>query len=410
MFCLSAEGGCGCCCIGTVLLVHDMYLGTCTYECWKRARYLVLRGAVDGRSSMDDSSSSTMRASSLRRRATRIVIDLESQANATGVKWSDIDKVRFYGIGTGMYSALTVLLHPITVVKINQQCTAQPALKDAIWNVMNSGVTSNRPLNKIRPLYRGLGVVLSLAIPARVLYIGVLEGSREGIGGRMTELLVQAVAGPDEAHAMLPLVATVSSGLAGGIAAMAAQCLVVPMDVISQKQMTMDAKMYSTGQGSAISVAKSIIQHAGFRGFFRGFSLSMVSSLPTGSIWWAVYAGCQAHPLLTSYSQIRYGEEPGSVCHTYRKGVVQVLSGVCAGAVAATLTQPLDTVKTILQVKGEQGSSYTSVTKELFAKSGPAGFFRGTSPRIVHMSLWGTVLSSAYEFLRHVSRKDYHAR
>ena len=35
--------------------------------------------------------------------------------------WSDIDKSRLYGIGTVMYSALTVALHPLTVTKIRRQ-------------------------------------------------------------------------------------------------------------------------------------------------------------------------------------------------------------------------------------------------------------------------------------------------
>lgn len=152
-----------------------------------------------------------------------------------------------------------------------------------------------------------------------------------------------------------------------------------------------------------MSVIKSIIKTDGWKGLFRGFGLSIVSSLPAGSIWWAVYGGCQVK--LNPYSKVRLGEE-GSLSHLYRKCMVQLVAGISAAVVAATLTQPLDTVKTRLQVSTTSGASYRSIATELAATSGIVGFFKGTGPRLVHMSIWGTVLSSAYELLRHVSRKE----
>jgi len=88
--------------------------------------------------------------------------------------------------------------------------------------------------------------------------------------------------------------------------------------------------------------------------------------------------------------------------------MVQCISGLNAAIIAATLTQPLDVVKTRLQVgKTAKSLTYTQVAKELYITSGFRGFFRGTVPRITTITLWGTVLSSAYEYLRHISRKDY---
>ena len=207
----------------------------------------------------------------LHRRATKAIDAVAGQArhahhregNATasgGIPWSEIDKVRFYGIGTAMYSGLNVLLHPITVLKINQQASnthSQPSLREAFrrivmqqkhttQSVSSSLSSSAAAMTTIRPLYRGLGIVLSLAVPARALYISILENSREGISHRVLNgMTTHASFGPEEAHTWLPLVATFSSGLAGGIAAVAAQCLVVPMDVISQRQMVMEPAAYA---------------------------------------------------------------------------------------------------------------------------------------------------------------------
>ena len=120
-------------------------------------------------------------------------------------------------------------------------------------------------------------------------------------------------------------------------------------------------------------------------------------------------------------------ETEGSFAYLARKGVVQVVAGISAAIVAASLTQPLDTVKTRVQLKMEdtlqhhpqtQSSSsssssnkpsYASVARELKISSGYKGFFKGTGARIIHMGMWGTILSSAYELLRHISRKDDNA-
>lgn len=383
---------------------------------------------------------------SLHRRATKAIDAVAGQArhfqdDATasgGVPWSEIDKVTFYGIGTAMYSGLNVLLHPITVLKINQQASnthRQPSLREAFRRIVMQQhipqpASSLAALETIRPLYRGLGVVLSLAVPARALYIGILENSREGISHQvLNAMTTHAALGPEEAHAWLPLVATFSSGLAGGIAAVSAQCLVVPMDVISQKQMIMEPAAYAR-DGSAVSIARSIVQREGVAGLFRGFGLSIFSSMPTGTVWWAVYSGCQTK--MEHYSLLRTeqhgGKEAteGSLTYLARKGVVQLVAGISAATVAASLTQPLDTIKTRLQLQMEDKSqshtacsrsrsssssssnkpTYASVARELKISSGYTGFFKGTGARIIHMGMWGTILSSAYEVLRHMSRKD----
>ncbi len=60
--------------------------------------------------------------------------------------------------------------------------------------------------------------------------------------------------------------------------------------------------------------------------------------------------------------------------------------------------------RTRLQVAQTENASLTQIVSDLKASSGLRGFYRGLGPRILHMSVWGTVLSSAYELLRHVSR------
>ena len=99
-----------------------------------------------------------------------------------------------------------------------------------------------------------------------------------------------------------------------------------------------------------------------------------------------------------------------------KTGLIQIGSGISAAVVASVLTQPLDVIKTRLQVMGPStspwsqsktnSSSISTVIKELAISEGIQGFFRGTGPRILYMGLWGTILSSAFEYLKIISRKE----
>jgi solute carrier family 25 protein 44 len=314
--------------------------------------------------------------------------------------WSDIDKVRFFGIGTVWYSALTIALHPMTVLKTRQQVLNTTA-KDSLLHQHTLRSTYHDLVSKagVRGLFRGAGIIVSLAIPARVVYISVLEWSRQECHQVFTGLLKRWYWKEEQQSRLLvPLVASVSGGVAGGLAAMSAQLLVVPMDVISQRQIVMNECMYAA-EGSAWSVMRSAVETSGWRALYRGLGLSLFSSLPTGSIWWATYGGCQ-HWIDLHRPQTNINDTMRQVLE---RTIIQIVSGTNAAFVAATLTQPLDVVKTRLQVGTT--STLSTIVKDFATTSGVRGFYRGLGPRIMHMSVWGTVLSSAYELLRHVSRK-----
>lgn len=304
-----------------------------------------------------------------------------------------------------MYSALTVALHPLTVTKIRRQ-------------VLSSGQSttpsssSGSFFSNIGQYYRGLGVVVSMAIPARIIYISTLEYSRELADTNARQLLLNppsALASFNkELLGLLPLVTPFSGGVAGGVAAVSSQLIVVPMDVISQKLMIMEDSVYKE-KGSAIKVARSIINTNGWRGLYKGFGLSLFTSLPAGSIWWATYAGCKDQLSQFGDPDTRFQNDAiGSIPVVVRQGIIQVAAAFSAAVAASVATQPLDTIKTRIQVGKSSAvkpnSSLLSVAKEL---TSTPGLYKGLLPRIAHMGIWGSVLSAAYEALKLVSRKDY---
>ena len=308
--------------------------------------------------------------------------------------WSDIDKSRLYGIGTVMYSALTVALHPLTVTKIRRQ-------------VMNSSTTLESG-SFFQTYYRGLSVVVSLAIPARIIYISTLEFTREIIDTHTRQFIFNPppamIAYEKELQSLIPFVTPFSGGVAGGMAAVSSQAIIVPMDVVSQKLMVME---YSKNRekGSAVNVVNSIIRTEGYGGLFRGFGLSLFTSIPAGSIWWAAYAGVKDQ--LNHYLDANY--PPESIPVMARQGIIQITSAFSAAFASSILTQPLDTIKTRIQVAKGKPSFFSplSIAKELTSTSGLYSLYKGLMPRMCHMGVWGSVLSAAYEYLKFVSRKDY---
>jgi solute carrier family 25 protein 44 len=242
-----------------------------------------------------------------------------------------------------------------------------------------------------------------MAIPARILYISTLEFTREYAEHIATSLILDPPQyfpfSQNQLQPLLPLVTPFSGGVAGGMAALSSQLIVVPMDVISQKQMVSENPI------SAREVMRTIISFDGYRGLFRGFGLSLLTSLPAGSIWWAIYAGSKDQLLKMN---LDFGMKTEAALipgfETAKLATIQVASAFSAAIAAALVTQPLDTIKTRLQVLGTtSGASAMSITKEL-ASTGK--LYQGLLPRIAHMGIWGSVLSSAYEYLKVVSRKD----
>lgn len=251
-----------------------------------------------------------------------------------------------------------------------------------------------------------------MAIPTRIIYISTLEYSRELVDTNARQFLLNPPSALTiyqmDTLGLIPLVTPFAGGVAGGSAALSSQLLVVPMDVVSQKQMVMENLVYKEN-GTAIKVARSIINTDGWRGLYRGFGLSLFTSLPSGSIWWATYAGCKDQ--LSKFGDPDVSLENSamdSIPLVVRQGIIQVVSAVSAAVAASVATQPLDTIKTRLQVGNSPGvktsSSILSVARELTTKP---GLYKGLLPRIAHMGIWGSVLSAAYEGLKLVSRKDY---
>ncbi|KAH6790826.1 Mitochondrial substrate carrier family protein [Perilla frutescens var. frutescens] len=327
------------------------------------------------------------------------------------IDWEMLDKSKFFFLGAALFSGVSGTLYPIVVLKTRQQVMLQdcPCFKMAASIFRSEGW---------RGFYRGFGTSLMGTIPARALYMGALEVTKSNVGNVASGQL-----GLSEASASA--IANASAGLS---AAMAAQLVWTPIDVVSQRLMVQG----SGGDGSSCTVGlkkynggidafRKIVHADGVRGLYRGFGISILTYAPSNAVWWASYS--MAHRAMWScigcyFCKKNENGSGGNGSNGYRpdgKSVVavQALSAAMASGASALVTMPLDTIKTRLQVLdggegGGRGRTPTIVqtVRNLVKEGGLGACYRGLGPRWASMSMSATTMITTYEFLKRLSAKN----
>lgn len=235
--------------------------------------------------------------------------------------------------------------------------------------------------------------------------------------------------------------------IAGAVASLVTQSIIVPIDVISQRLMVNDrnpqaapapsgpsssnsssssssaksshARSLSTaafapGKQNGFALARLIVQQDGVRGLYRGFGASVATFVPSSAIWWSAY-GAYQKALWHQYEGLTGRQASGELQARSSSEVVavQTSSALLAGCTSAILTNPLDVVKTRLQVASRQRSgqqpSFRAIALQLLAEEGANGLLRGVAPRITSTALWSTCMVTTYEFLKRTCLKPEYA-
>ncbi|CAD6209806.1 unnamed protein product [Miscanthus lutarioriparius] len=297
------------------------------------------------------------------------------------VNWEMLDKSRFFVLGAALFSGVSAALYPAVVVKTHLQVAPPPQAATA---------TAAAILRRdgLRGFYRGFGASLAGTVPARALYMAALEATKSSVGSATVRLGVSE-----------PAASAAASAAAGVSAAVAAQVVWTPVDVISQRLMVQTpASCRYRGGADAF---RKILLADGVRGLYRGFGLSILTYAPSNAVWWSTYAVAQR----CLWRAV--GTERSESCASLM--AVQGASAAVAGAAAALVTMPLDTVKTRLQVMEADAAArptLASTVRGLLKEGGWAACYRGLGPRWGSMSLSAATMVTTYEFLKRLSAKE----
>ncbi|KAG0232793.1 hypothetical protein BGW41_001727 [Actinomortierella wolfii] len=174
-----------------------------------------------------------------------------------------------------------------------------------------------------------------------------------------------------------------------------AACFVrVPTEVIKQRMQT---KQFATTSGAV----RAVIQNEGFRGFYRGYFSTVVREIPFTCIQFPLYEAMKKNwARRTDRNAVDAWE--AAIC------------GSIAGGIAAGLTTPLDVIKTrlMLSQRAAAGAATTtaaaaansayysgivSTFRRIWVEEGPRALFSGIGPRVMWISIGGSIFLGVYE-------------
>jgi solute carrier family 25 S-adenosylmethionine transporter 26 len=205
-----------------------------------------------------------------------------------------------------------------------------------------------------RGLYQGLGPAALAAAPSAAIFFGTYEFMKKKLsadGG-------------------------LSQGTAAAVAEVAACMFKVPFEVVKQR-LQVDASQ------SGFHIIRSIWRREGVRGCYSGFTATVFREVPFGFIQMPVYELLKREVLARNK---RNDQKLGSV--------EACACGAAAGGIAAAVTCPIDVWKTRLML----GSKNTTILS-ILRNEGVGALFAGLTPRVLWISVGGSVFFGAYEFV-----------
>ncbi|CAO3587463.1 unnamed protein product [Absidia cylindrospora] len=219
-----------------------------------------------------------------------------------------------------------------------------------------------------RNLWRGVNSVVLGAGPAHALHFATYEYCKDYYGANR------------QGHHPL------ASAAAGATATLAHDVLMNPFDVIKQRMQLRDSTYRSIRECARVVFAKE-----GMSAFYISLPTTLAMSVPFQSIQFATYE------YFRKVLNPNGGYDPST----------HVMAGGLAGAVASSLTTPLDVVKTLLQTRGQShdarirgATGFMDAVTIIKERYGVRGFFRGFKPRVLTNMPSAAISWSVYEYFK----------
>ncbi len=240
-------------------------------------------------------------------------------------------------VAGGVAGAFTdTMLFPLDTVKTRLQA--------------GGGGSTTSPL--FRHMYRGIGPAALVAAPSAATFFAVYDF------GKLNWF--------SDTH--------VGHGGAAAVAEIAACLVKVPFEILKQRKQ-------ADAVGSAWALAKSIYQKQGVRGMYAGLGATVAREIPFGFIQMPLYEWLK--------KKVKKNDEE------LLTNPQACACGAVAGGVAAFATCPVDVWKTRLML-GEKNASVWKIGQQ----EGLRALFSGALPRVVWISLGGSLFFGAYEWVR----------
>lgn len=289
------------------------------------------------------------------------------------------------GIKSSAASALAAgcsktLLAPFDTIKTMQQQARNANGGKALGLIEAARIISSRPAGFLE-LYAGLGVAVIGAMPSVGLYFGVYSYAKE----KLSPLMKQRLGGNDNVPISPAAAKYLSIAASAAIGNTVASFSRVPYEVVKQKLQTAE---YS----STIQALSHMYSTGGMRAFFPmgGISIQMIRDIPYAIVTLMTYEYLRenwVHPM-RAYKN-----------NNNRAPWRDMVAGGFSGGVGSLATNPMDVIKTRLQINPDlYGGNVLVCAQKTLEEGGPSAFLRGSVPRLIHKVPANAFFFVFYEF------------
>mmetsp|Transcript_5064 Transcript_5064/g.7523 ORF Transcript_5064/g.7523 Transcript_5064/m.7523 type:complete len:321 (-) Transcript_5064:1499-2461(-) len=303
------------------------------------------------------------------------------------IGWNDLDKNKYFGYSVFSFIGARTLVYPFMLIKTRIQVSnslKRPTIHGTFKHILkNDGIVG---------LYRGYWIIAAGVIPSQAAYIGTIELGREYLKPFIDNYEMR-------------------SFVSGAGASCASALVGTPIDVVSQRLMVQsDASLtdrkYKNGRDAFFQIYKK----NGLRGLYRGFGAGVITYMPTSAIWWGSYSFYQQqlfYPLLESLNL--YRADDNSMSKHSIDLAVTTASSVLAATTSVLCTNPLDVVRTRLQVQSHHSvpdaqKRFFNLIQSTIKSEGVWGLWtRGLSARMMSMIPVSTILIITFEITKKLS-------
>lgn len=285
-----------------------------------------------------NNNSSDINNSTNNRHSINSTVNIGTVHDPHNTHWEDISIPRFLALMAFFSSAENAIFYPFYVLKTREQADRhrKPGIESSKYHLKQLWVKEG-----IRGLYKGFLSSCFVSLPAYGVYMAVYTAAKDKLGYKADKLSSASLYAPF---------------IAGIIADGASVLLYVPGDVVIQR-LLIPYSPYKSFRDACIK----IYHNEGLKGFFQGMGATFLTSAIASALWWCIYENAKNY-LYNHYTRYNHYNEntlendfppPNSL-----KGAIfgvnrwpQIIAGFIAGTLTSTLINPLDVVKTRLQVQ-----------------------------------------------------------
>ena len=193
---------------------------------------------------------------------------------------------------------------------------------------------------------------------------------------------------------------TLESMVVGALAGALARSATAPLDRVKILYQIDPSRQFSMKR--AIKSGRTIWQHTGVRGLWRGNTAAVIRIAPYSAIAYTAFT--QIEHILRTFAGIggksAAKNDEGQV---WIAGMIRFWSGAAAGTVATLVTYPLDLLRA--RVAAHWGvepryASYTSALREIVRTEGAGALFNGLKPTLIGIVPYAGLSFMTYETLK----------